>query len=274
VAGHFVQPGVILVGLLVGTFVGISGVGGGALMTPLLILVLRVHPAIAIGTDLLYSVPTKLAGAVTHARAKTVDRPLVTALALGGIPGAILGVIAVTQLRKVVPLDTFNALLRHAVGFALLLAAVAVIIKVLPIFNKSRGGFGALTGRIRPLDSVEWNGNRRVRIAALGALVGFCVSVTSIGSGSVTLPALMAMLPALGLRRLIGSDVAFAALLLPVAALGALAAGNANLPLALNLVIGSVPGVILGSRLCSTLPERFLRPAVATVLVFAGTRLI
>jgi uncharacterized membrane protein YfcA len=233
--------------------------------------VLRIHPAIAIGTDLLYSVPTKLVGALTHARAKTVDRPLVTALAIGGIPGAILGVIAVAQLRKVVPLDTFNALLRHAVGFALLLAALAVIIKILPIFNK---GFGALTVRLRPLDSVEWNGKRRVRIAALGALVGFCVSVTSIGSGSVTLPALMAMLPALGLRRLIGSDVAFAALLLPVAALGALAVGNANIPLALNLVIGSVPGVILGSRLCTTLPERFLRPAVATVLVFAGTRLI
>jgi uncharacterized membrane protein YfcA len=269
--GHFVQPGVILVGLLVGMFVGISGVGGGSLMTPLLILVLRVHPAIAIGTDLLYSVPTKLVGALTHAKAKTVDRPLVTALSIGGIPGAILGVLAVAQLRRVVPLDTFNALLRHAVGFALLLAALAVIVKILPIFNK---GLGSLTLRLRPLDSVEWDGKRRIGIALLGAIVGFCVSVTSIGSGSVTLPALMAMLPALGLRRLIGSDVAFAALLLPVAALGALAVGNANIPLAINLVIGSVPGVILGSRLCTTLPERFLRPAVATVLVFAGTRLI
>ena len=115
-------------------------------------------------------------------------------------------------------------------------------------------------------------GNRRSSSSCLGGLVGFCVSVTSIGSGAMTLPALCALLPALSLRRLVGSDVAFAALLLPVAALGALAIGNVDLPLAFNLVLGSVPGVIVGSKLCRSLPERFLRPGVAAVLVFAGTR--
>ncbi len=266
---HFFQPGVILVGLLVGAFVGLSGVGGGSLMTPLLILVLRVHPAIAIGTDLLYSVPTKIIGAITHARARTVEPRLTLALAVGGVPGAVLGVFVVSQLRKVVPMDTFNAVLRHAVGAALLIAAAAVLVKLLPRLNRSAAKV-VETAR----DGVNWDGTHRTRMALLGALVGFCVSVTSIGSGSVTLPALMAMLPALGLRRLIGSDVAFAAILLPVAAFGAYAVGNVNVPLAANLVIGSIPGVILGSRLCSALPERFLRPAVATVLVFAGSRLI
>ena len=266
-AGHYFSPAVILVGLLVGVFVGLSGVGGGSLMTPLLILVLRMHPAVAIGTDLLYSVPTKLAGAISHARAKTVDRRLTIALALGGVPGAGLGALAVHQLRKLVAIDTFNALLRHAVGVALLIAAAAVVIKLVPRFR------GAPVPAIVVAEPA-WTGAHRGRLAVLGFFVGFCISVTSIGSGSVTLPALMAMLPALGLRRLIGSDVAFAAILLPVAALGAFAIGNVDVPLAFNLMLGSVPGVILGSRLCSMLPERFLRPAVATVLVFAGSRLI
>jgi uncharacterized membrane protein YfcA len=155
-------------------------------------------------------------------------------------------------------------LLRHAVGVALLIAAVAVLVKLLPRF------------RARPaVEATDtWDGSNRWLVSSTGALVGFCVSVTSIGSGSVTLPTLMALLPALGLRRLIGSDVAFAAVLLPVAALGALAIGNVDIPLALNLVLGSVPGVLIGSRLCTALPERYLRPAVAGVLLFAGTRLI
>jgi hypothetical protein len=261
---HGLAPGVIIVGLFVGIFVGISGVGGGSLMTPLLILVLRIHPAVAIGTDLLYSVPTKLVGAFAHARAKTIDRGLAIALGIGGVPGALAGVLAVIQLRKLVPLDVFNALLRHAVGIALLIAAIAVLIKLLPRF-RSRGAAPA---------AAAWDGKNRGIVIATGALVGFCVSVTSIGSGSVTLPTLMALLPALGLRRLVGSDVAFAAVLLPIAALGALAAGNVDIPLAVNLMLGSVPGVIIGSRLCSALPERFLRPAVAGVLIFAGARLI
>jgi uncharacterized membrane protein YfcA len=249
--------------LFVGIFVGLSGVGGGSLMTPLLILVLRMHPAIAIGTDLLYSVPTKLVGAFAHAKAKTVDSRLAIALAIGGVPGALAGVFAVSVLRKHVPLETFNAVLRHAVGIALLIAATAVVIKLLPRFRSAVAR-----------ESAAWDGRNRALIVTTGAIVGFCVSVTSIGSGSVTLPTLMALLPALGLRKLIGSDVMFAAVLLPVAALGALAAGNVNVPLALNLVVGSVPGVLIGSRVCSVLPERFLRPAVASVLIFAGSRLI
>ena len=261
---HYVQPGIILVGLLVGTFVGLSGVGGGSLMTPLLILFLRIHPAIAVGTALLYSVPTKLVGAAAHARAKTVDRRLAIALAWGGVPGAIVGVFAVAQLRKHVPLEAFNAILRHAVGVALLIAAAAVLIKLLPRFRK----------RVGSTEMPAWDGSKRALIVTTGALVGFCVAVTSIGSGSVTLPTLMAALPALGLRRLVGSDVMFAAVLLPIAALGALVAGNVDVPLAVNLMLGSVPGVIIGSRLCSRMPERLLRPAVATILVFAGTRLI
>jgi uncharacterized membrane protein YfcA len=268
-SGHYLEPGVILVGLFVGIFVGISGVGGGSLMTPLLILVLRVHPAIAIGTDLLYSVPTKLAGAITHGRAKTVDLRLTVALALGGVPGAVIGVLVVARLRKLVPIDVFNGDLRHAVGVALLISAAALLAKFLPRFRNKI----VIPAAVIESDAT-WSGAHRGRMALLGALVGFCVSVTSIGSGSVTLPALMAMVPTLGLRKLVGSDVAFAAMLLPVAAFGAFAVGNVNIPLALNLVIGSIPGVILGSRLCSALPERYLRPAVATVLVFAGSRLI
>jgi len=262
---HVIQPGVALVGLIVGIFVGISGVGGGSLMTPLLILFLGIHPAIAIGTDLAYSVPTKIVGAFTHRRSGTVDGRLVKALTLGGIPGAALGVVTFALLRNHLPLAGFNALLRHAVGIALLLAAAFVVIKLFIGSSEARA-----TGKV-----IEpWDGKGPGKFVALGALVGFSVSLTSIGSGAMTLPALCALLPALSLRRLVGSDVAFAAFLLPVAALGAFAIGNVNVPLALNLVLGSVPGVIIGSRLCRALPERFLRPGVAAVLVFAGTRLL
>jgi len=262
---HAIQPGVALVGLCVGIFIGISGVGGGSLMTPLLILFLGIHPAIAIGTDLVYSVPTKIVGALSHRRAGTVDGRLVKVLSFGGVPGAALGVLAVALLRGHVPLAAFNIFLRHAVGIALLLAAAFVVIKLFIGTSEERA-----TGK-----TVEpWNGKGPAKFVALGALVGFCVSVTSIGSGAMTLPALCAFLPALSLRRLVGSDVAFAAFLLPVAALGALAIGNVNIPLALNLILGSIPGVIIGSRLCRSLPERFLRPGVAAVLVFAGSRLM
>lgn len=262
---HTFQPGVALVGLVVGAFVGISGVGGGSLMTPLLILFLGVHPAIAIGTDLVYSVPTKIVGALTHRRAGTIDGRLVKTLSFGGVPGAALGAVAVGFLRGHVPLTAFNAALRHAVGIALLVAAAFLLVRLFMGQSEERA-----TGKL-----VEpWNGKYPARFIAVGAAVGFCVSVTSIGSGAMTLPLLFALLPALSLRRLVGSDVAFAAFLLPVAALGAFFIGNVNVPLALNLIVGSIPGVIAGSYLCRTLPERFLRPGVAAVLVFAGTRLM
>jgi uncharacterized protein len=257
-----VDPRLALIGLVVGLLVGISGVGGSSLMTPLMILVLGVQPLVAIGTDLAYSVPTKLLGALVHGRQGTVDRRTVLRLSAGGLPAAALGLLLLARLRAWLVLDLLNAILRH--GLAVLLFVVAVVIVAMPLLS-----------RWRPLPEARAEvGRSRWGMVALGAVVGFMVSLTSIGSGSLTLPLLYLLAPSLGLRRLVGSDVAFAALLVPIAALGHFAMGGVNLGLTANLLVGSLPGVFIGSKLCKYLPDTWLRPAIAGVLLFAGSRLL
>jgi len=295
---------VTLVGLLVGTFIGISGVGGSSLMTPLLILLLRIHPVLAVGTDLVYSVPTKLLGTAVHGRNHTIDRKLVIWLLVGGIPGALVGLAVAAYGRRHFSLEALDSLVRHAVGVALIVSAVVLVVGIfarrstLRPFDRLRAQ-GALrqaqgddgkpaeaagvepsaTGALDPpetggVSDIDWTRATHVKVSALGFFVGSAVSITSIGSGAITLPVLYALLPRLGLRRLVGSDIAFATFLLPVAAIGNFLLGNVDLHLAANLLLGSLPGVVLGSYLCRRLPEAVLRPAVAGILIFAGTRLV
>ena len=261
------DPRVALIGLIVGVLVGISGVGGSSLVTPLMILVMGIQPLVAIGTDLVYSVPTKLVGALVHRQQGTIDRRLVAYLCLGGLPAALLGLATLYVLRSHLPLATLNTALQRAVGVLLLLVAVLVVL--LPLLTRKRKQQTTSPDATVPKDRAT-----AARIIALGGVVGFCVSLTSIGSGSITLPMLFLLLPAFNLRRLVGADVAFAAILVPVAALGHLQMGSVNLPLSANLLIGSLPGVVVGSKLCRYLPDLWLRPAIAGVLLFAATRLI
>jgi uncharacterized membrane protein YfcA len=231
-------------------------------MTPLLILVLGVKPLVAVGTDLAYSVPTKLLGAVIHRGQGTVDRRVVLSLSLGGIPASVVGLVVLAALRAHLGLNRLNVVLQHGVGLLLFLVAVGILLT--PLLSRHR----------EQLSEMTWTRMTTGRIIALGALVGFLVSLTSIGSGSITVPLLYILMPRLGLRRLVGSDVAFAALLIPVAALGHLQMGNVNVALSANLLLGSLPGVFIGSKLCARLPEIWLRPALAGVLLLAGTRLV
>jgi uncharacterized membrane protein YfcA len=251
---------VILVGLITGLCIGISGVGGGSLTTPLLIILAGIKPLIAVGTDLVYSVPTKLLGAYIHKDQKTVDGAVVRALVVGGIPGALAGIGVLLAARRLLPLSVINSSIRHGVGIALFVSAVALV----------------ATPFLRPNldDRVRDAGAAYPRLIAIGVLVGFVVSLTSIGSGALTLPLLYAALPFIALRTLVGSDIAIAAWLIPVAALGHLTLGDVDWRLCLNLLAGSLPGVYLGSRFCRWIPDTFLRPTVATILIFAGTRLI
>lgn len=263
------DPRLAMIGAVVGLLVGISGVGGSSLVTPLMILFLGVKPLVAIGTDLAYSVPTKLLGAIVHRRQGTVDWRVVLNLSLGGIPSAVLGLLALAALRAHLGLEALNAALQRAVGGLLFLVAVVIVLTPLLARLRADGSPSAA-----PSPSAPRERTTRGRVVALGALVGFLVSLTSIGSGSITLPLLYLLLPRLGLRRLVGSDVAFAALVVPVAALGHLSMGSVNLAMSANLLIGSLPGVYLGSKLCKYLPDTWLRPAIAGVLLFAGSRLV
>jgi len=255
----------VLIGLLVGAFVGISGVGGGSIMTPVLILVAGINPLVAVGTDLLYSVPTKIFGAFLHSRQQTLDWRIVRALLWGGIPGAIAGVALLHVLRRTVDLGALNAIVKHSVGVALFVAAASLLYSLI-VSHK--------TGRLQTASHTSAGGDRTIWLVAAGATVGFFVSLTSIGSGSMTLPLLLLLAPVVGIRRLIGTDIAFAAFLIPVAAFGHATLGDINYRVALALLAGSLPGVFIGSRLCKYLSEVWLRPAIATVLVIAGSRLI
>lgn len=254
--------GVTLVGLVVGIFVGLSGVGGGSLLTPLLVLFFGVHALAAVGTDLVSAVPMKIAGAIAHARQRTVDWKLVSLLSGGGIPGAILGLFVLRHFQAVLTAWQLNVLVSRALGVTLFVSAAALLIGLFMRKDESSD---------RPF---AWTRSKEVAIPAIGFLVGIVVSLTSIGSGSLTLPLLFGVIPALGLRRLIGSDIAFAALLVPVSAIGHWKLGTVNFPLAFSLLLGSVPGVLIGSKLCGTIPSKLLRPVLAGALVFVGTRLI
>jgi uncharacterized membrane protein YfcA len=248
------------VGLLIGTIAGMSGIGGGSLLAPILILVFGVKASVAVGTDLIYSVPMKALAAFAHVRQKTVDVRVVKLLALGGIPGAVAGLGAFWLLRARLGGLAFDHLLRHAIGIVILCAAGATL---------------ALTiARSRRPAAVASAGERARVTVAVGAAVGFLVALTSIGSGSITLPLLLLLLPAIPLRTLIGSEIVFAALMIPVAAAGHLAFADVDWPTALSLTAGALPGAYLGARLCALLGERALRPAVIGILAFAGFKLL
>jgi uncharacterized protein len=255
------DPRLTLIGALVGLLVGVSGVGGSSLMAPLLILVVRLNPLTAVGTDLLYSVPTKLLGALVHWRQGSVNRKLLLRLILGGIPGALLGLLVLIQLRHMMDMATLNTVIKHAVGVMLII--VAVLMLSARLFTQS------MKQDTQP--SIE---QRRWQVVGLGAVVGFCVSLTSIGSGALTVPILYLLLPRLGLRDLVGSNIAFAAVLVPISTVGHLGLGDVDLSVTINLLIGSLPGVFIGSKLCAKLPEMWLRPAMAGILIWAGVVLV
>jgi len=253
--------GVTVVGFVVGVVVGLSGMGGGSLLTPLLVLLFGVHALNAVGSDLVSSVPMKIAGALAHYRQRTLNGRLVLLLSAGGVPGALLGLWILSRFQQSLGTYQVNIFVGRLLGVALLLSAVALV-----------------TGMIVRHDEREepefvWTRSRAFTVPLVGFAVGVLVSITSIGSGSLTLPLLFIIMPQVGLRRLIGSDIAFAAILIPVAAAGHWKLGSVNFPLALSLLIGSVPGVLIGSKLCAVISPRYFRPVLAGVMVFIGTRL-
>jgi uncharacterized membrane protein YfcA len=252
---------IALAGLLVGTAVGFSGVGGSALMMPVLVLMLGVQPLIAIGTDLAYSVPTKLVGMFVHGRQNTVRWKLVLLLCIAGVPGALAGLFLLGFVKQLVPLDVLNTDLKHGLGVLLFIVAAIIMLGQYIIKRREK--------------QKNWVPLRPVApyVLAVGLVVGFLVSLTSIGAGSITMTMLCLILPRMRLQEMVGSDVAFAAVIVPIAAAGHFALGSVNVPMTLNLLIGSIPGVIIGSRLCGTLPDKWVRPATAAVMALTGSRM-
>lgn len=248
-----------LAGLLVGLLVGLTGVGGGSLMTPLLVLLFGVAPQTAVGTDLLFAAVTKIAGSAVHGRRQTVDWRIVGRLALGSVPAAALTLVWLSGKGQIGG---------QAQQVILIALAVLLLITALSVVLRARIAIW-LGGADRTLSAgAEWAGT-----VATGALLGLAVTISSVGAGAIGVTALLMLYPRLPLVRIVGSDIAHAVPLVLVAGFGHWWIGDVDLQLLLNLVIGSLPGVVVGSLLATGAPDRVLRLVLAAVLSLSSWQL-
>ncbi|MFC1935989.1 sulfite exporter TauE/SafE family protein [Chloroflexota bacterium] len=254
---------IALRGLVIGVLIGLSGMGGGALMTPLLIL-LGVRPVIAVGTDLVVMTVTKCFGAWQHRRLGNVDYRFVLLLALGSVPGALAGVGTLAMLREVAGISV-DVFVSRLLGAVLVLVALVLMgrFPILRFTFLSPAGTDML-----PRSSVG-----RHIIPFLGLVVGFLVGLSSVGSGTL-LVAVLSLLFRAPMARIIGVDVAHGALLTAAAGAAHLSMGNVDLMLAANVLLGTIPGVFIGSRLSGRIPDRRLGTILALVLFGLGVNLL
>jgi uncharacterized membrane protein YfcA len=254
-------------GLLVGTIVGLTGMGGGALMTPMLVFFFGADPLTAISSDLVASVVMKPAGALVHLRRQTVNLPLVGWLSLGSVPSAFLGAWFVSQQPRGADLDTT---LKTLIGLALLLAAAGLVLRALYQMVRNRLPLGEGPAPMtRPAVVV-----RPIPTILLGAIAGFMVGVTSVGSGSVIIVALLIIYPRLKASSLVGTDLTQAIPLVTSAAIGHLLFGSFSFAVTASLLIGAVPGAFLGAQVSSRAPGGLIRRALAVLLLASGLRLL
>jgi uncharacterized membrane protein YfcA len=255
------DPLIILFGFGVGILVGTTGIGGGSLMTPILILIFGFKPTTAIGTDLAYGAVTKTVGGWRHWKQRTVDWDLSKWMAFGSVPAAIGGVYVLHVLEDAIG-KNFDDVILIAVAAALVLTGIVILARLLLPNGAANERYSAL------LDT-----RHKVAAVLLGASVGFVLGITSAGSGSLIAVGLI-MIFKLMPRRVVGTDVFHAAILLWAAAAAHIVAGNVDFALAGTILIGSVPGVWIGSGLAVRLPVIAMRATLACVLLAAGLALL
>ena len=256
-----IDPYIVLGSAVIGLLVGMTGAGGGALMTPMLILLFSVKPSTAISSDLVAAVVMRPFGAAVHLRAGTVNVRLVGWMVLGSVPCAFLGAYLLHLLGNA---ESAQHNIEVALGAALLVGATAMVLR----FFLDRRASHARTGVVhdvvvRPLPTV-----------AIGMIGGTIVGMTSVGSGSLMIVLLLFVYPTIGAKQLVGTDLTQAVPLTVAAALGALAFGHVQFSVTASLIIGSVPAVIVGSLLSSSVPDRYIRPAIAFVIFASGLKYV
>ncbi len=258
-AVHSVQFLYTVCGFVVGLLVGLTGVGGGSLMTPLLILLFGVHPAAAVGTDLLHAAATKTAGSVVHGLNGTIDWRVVRRLATGSIPMTVITIAAMSALdiNGAAGRDFVNAVLT----LALIITAVALVFR-----DRIVARYAARLGSQEPK-----------RVAALtvliGGILGTMVSISSVGAGAIGVTCLILLYPRLPTARIVGTDIAHAVPLTLVAGVGHWLLGSIDLQIFCFLILGSVPGILLGSYAAVRMPETALRVVLAVALIVVATKL-
>jgi uncharacterized membrane protein YfcA len=257
---HLINPLYSLSGFMVGILVGITGVGGGSLMTPVLVLLFGIHPSTAVGTDLLFAATTKTFGTAIHGFAGTVEWRIVALLGAGSLPATVatLGYLAYAGA----PDAATSKLISFVLGIALLLTAVCLMFRAQIVAFFSRK-FGEPTTRTATILTV-----------VTGVWLGVFVSISSVGAGAIGVTVLLLLYPRLPLARIVGSDIAHAVPLTLVAGLLHWITGSVNWYLFCSLITGSIPGIIIGSFVGSRVSDRVLRPALAAVLVLVGSKLV
>jgi uncharacterized membrane protein YfcA len=256
-----VDPYIVLGSAIIGFLVGMTGAGGGALMTPMLILLFGVTPSSAISSDLVAAVLMRPIGAIVHLRQRTVNLRLVGWMVLGSVPMAFLGSYLLSLMGHA---KTAQKNIELALGIALLVGASAMVLRYL-LDRKSGHNRTAAVHGVTP---------RPLRTIAIGMIGGVVVGITSVGSGSLMIIMLLFLYPMIGAKQLVGTDLTQAVPLTTAAALGALAFGHVEFGVTTSLIIGSVPAVFIGSMLSSSAPDRYIRPVITFVIAASGLKYV
>jgi uncharacterized membrane protein YfcA len=256
-----IDPYIVLGSAVVGFLVGMTGAGGGALMTPMLILFFGIKPSTAISSDLVAAVVMRPVGALVHMTKRTVNYGLVGFMVLGSVPCALFGAWCLHLLGNSKGAETNVQII---LGAALLVGAIAMVLRAFldrRSGQRRRGLIGELV--VRPIPTV-----------AIGAVGGFIVGMTSVGSGSLMIVLLLFLYPMLGANQLVGTDLTQAVPLTLAAALGALAFGHVEFSVTTSIIIGSVPAVLVGSLISSRAPDRYIRPVITFVIFASGLKYV
>jgi hypothetical protein len=256
-----IDPYIVLGSAVVGFLVGVTGAGGGALMTPMLILLFSVKPSTAISSDLVAAVVMRPIGAAVHMAQRTVNYRLVGWMVTGSVPMAILGSYVLHLMGNS---TTAQDNVERSLGAALLVGAAAMVLR----FVLDRRSGQSRTAVVHEMVI------HPARTVAIGMVGGFIVGMTSVGSGSLMIVLLLFLYPMIGANQLVGTDLTQAVPLTLAAALGALAFGHVELSVTTSLIIGSVPAVLVGSFFSSRAPERFIRPAITFVILASGLKYV
>lgn len=258
---HGISLPYVLSGFGVGFLVGMTGVGGGSLMTPILILLFGIAPEKAVATDLIYASITKTGGSFVHAFNRTIDWRIVGRLAMGSIPGAafILGLFWYLKVDA----KAVSAVITHALAVMLIITAIALIYR-----NRLIRAYHHRFGDISPGNTFLWT-------VAVGFTLGVFVTISSVGAGALGVTALILLYPDLPIVKIAGSDIAHAVPLTLVAGLGhSVLAGPINLELLLSLLVGSLPGIMISSSIAPRMPDAALRIVLAMTLILVSIRLM
>jgi uncharacterized protein len=246
-------------GIVVGALVGLTGVGGGSLMTPLLVLVFGVHPATAVGTDLLYAGITKISGSAVHHRNDAIDWAVVRRLAMGSAPTALATLLILGWLG--VETGRSGTAISIILGYALLLTAAVMLFRPW------------LVAKYQPFFAKLPERDIAVFTVALGAALGVLVTVSSVGAGAIGVTVLLMLYPKMSTLRIVGSDIAHAVPLTLIAGAGHWAIGSVDLSMLGSLLLGSIPGIMIASHFAARTPDRILRALLACTLALVGAKL-